>query len=83
VKIDRMYVSGKAKDSLSFLRAVARFTREQRLVLVAEGIETKLELKRMIEEGVEIGQGYYFTEPLDAMTFTAWAEERIQKDETS
>lgn len=83
VKIDRMYVSGKAKDSLSFLRAVARFTREQRLVLVAEGIETKLELKRMIEEGIEIGQGYYFTEPLDAETFSVWAEARIKKDETS
>lgn len=82
VKIDRMYVSGKAKDSLSFLRAVARFTKEQRLVLVAEGIETKLELKRMIEEGIEIGQGYYFTEPLDADALGEWVLERNQKDET-
>ncbi|MCT4785665.1 EAL domain-containing protein [Exiguobacterium aestuarii] len=72
VKIDRMYVSGKAKESTSFLRAVSRFANEQELTALAEGIETESDLSRMIREGVELGQGYYFSPALDAVSFESW-----------
>lgn len=72
VKIDRMYVSGKAKDSTSFLRAVSRFANEQQLTSLAEGIETKQDLERMLAEGVELGQGFYYAPALPAPAFEAW-----------
>ncbi|WP_214891093.1 EAL domain-containing protein [Exiguobacterium sp. s142] len=76
VKIDRMYVSGKAKDSTSFLRAVSRFASEQALTSLAEGIETKEDLERMIAEGVELGQGYYYAPALKPDAFEAWVNEK-------
>ena len=76
LKIDRMYVSGKAKDSTSFLRAVSRFASEQQLMALAEGIETVDDLERMIQEGVELGQGYYFAPALASKTFEAWVIQR-------
>lgn len=76
VKIDRMYVSGKAKESTSFLRAVSRFANEQCLTALAEGIETAEDLERMIREGVELGQGYYYSPALDAATFESWVTEK-------
>ncbi|WP_215144682.1 EAL domain-containing protein [Exiguobacterium qingdaonense] len=72
VKIDRMYVSGKAKESTSFLRAVSRFANEQQLTALAEGIETDDDLSRMIHEGIELGQGFYFSPALDAASFESW-----------
>ncbi|KGI86272.1 diguanylate cyclase [Exiguobacterium mexicanum] len=76
VKIDRMYVSGKAKDSTSFLRAVSRFASEQELTSLAEGIETKQDLDRILAEGVELGQGYYYAPALDTIAFEAWVNEK-------
>ena len=71
-----MYVSGKAKESTSFLRAVSRFANEQCLTALAEGIETAEDLERMIREGVELGQGYYYSPALDAATFESWVTEK-------
>lgn len=76
VKIDRMYVSGKAKDSTSFLRAVSRFASEQKLTSLAEGIETKQDLDRILAEGVELGQGYYYAPALDATAFETWVNQK-------
>ena len=76
VKIDRMYVSGKAKESTSFLRAVSRFANEQCLTSLAEGIETEEDLDRVIREGVSLGQGYYFSPALDSTTFETWVTEK-------
>ncbi|MCT4781678.1 MULTISPECIES: bifunctional diguanylate cyclase/phosphodiesterase [Exiguobacterium] len=76
VKIDRMYVSGKAKDSTSFLRAVSRFASEQKLTSLAEGIETEEDLNRILAEGVELGQGYYYAPALQADAFEAWVQQK-------
>lgn len=76
VKIDRMYVSGKAKDSTSFLRAVSRFASEQKLTSLAEGIETEEDLNRILAEGVELGQGYYYAPALQADAFESWVHEK-------
>ncbi|QUP87710.1 EAL domain-containing protein [Exiguobacterium sp. PFWT01] len=76
VKIDRMYVSGKAKESTSFLRAVSRFANEQQLTALAEGIETESDLSRMLREGVELGQGFYFSPALDAASFESWVNRK-------
>lgn len=82
VKIDRMYVSGKAKDSTSFLRAVSRFASEQQLTSLAEGIETEEDLIRILAEGVDIGQGYYYAPALETNAFEAWVREKTGHLET-
>jgi len=33
---------------------------------IAEGIETSRQIDRLLEMGCEYGQGYYFSQPLDA-----------------
>ena len=36
------------------------------LPVIAEGIETARQLERLDELGCEFGQGYYFSQPLEA-----------------
>jgi len=36
------------------------------LKVIAEGIETVRQVERLTELGCEFGQGYYFSQPLDA-----------------
>jgi EAL domain-containing protein (putative c-di-GMP-specific phosphodiesterase class I) len=36
------------------------------LRVIAEGIETARQFERLLELGCDFGQGYYFSQPLDA-----------------
>jgi diguanylate cyclase (GGDEF)-like protein len=66
LKIDRAFVSGLLQDSedASIVNAVASLGHALNLSIVAEGIETADESRQVQALGCEIGQGYYFAEPL-------------------
>ncbi len=54
----------------SAIRAIVAFAGESHARVVAEGIETAADLRRMIELGVELGQGFGLQRPAPA---AAWA----------
>ena len=66
LKIDRAFVSGLGIDSedASIVNAVASLGQALNLCIVAEGIETVEESEQVRELGCQVGQGYYFAEPL-------------------
>jgi EAL domain-containing protein (putative c-di-GMP-specific phosphodiesterase class I) len=66
LKIDRAFVSGLGIDSedASIVNAVASLGQALNLSIVAEGIETVEESDQVRELGCQVGQGYYFAEPL-------------------
>ena len=67
IKIDRSLVMGAARSSrgLKVLRSACALARDLRLDYCVEGIETAAHRDLVLEEGVEYGQGWFFSLPLD------------------
>jgi diguanylate cyclase (GGDEF)-like protein/PAS domain S-box-containing protein len=68
IKIDRSFVSGLGIESedTSIVEAVVRLGQALGLTVVAEGIESPLQLSRLRELGCDRGQGYLFGRPRPA-----------------
>jgi diguanylate cyclase (GGDEF)-like protein/PAS domain S-box-containing protein len=68
IKIDRSFVGGLGleADDTSIVEAVVRLGHSLGLTVVAEGVETPLQLNRLRELGCDKGQGYLFGRPRPA-----------------
>jgi diguanylate cyclase (GGDEF)-like protein/PAS domain S-box-containing protein len=68
VKIDRMFVAGlsASEQGRELALAVVRLVDTLDLPTIAEGIETAEELEYVRSLGVDYGQGYCFSHPLEA-----------------
>lgn len=71
LKIDRSVAQAVVQDRLagSFVEGAVAVSRELDLVLVAEGVETEIQVSALRRLGVSIFQGYYFSKPLDSPAF--------------
>ncbi|MGB7585779.1 MAG: EAL domain-containing protein [Terriglobales bacterium] len=67
LKIDRSLVANMPSDRSSFdvVNLTIILARELNLEVVAEGIETAVHLERVRRLGCELGQGYFFSKPLE------------------
>ena len=65
VKLDRRIVNGVSRDPYqrSIVKLFVTFCRENSIICVAEGIETKEDFDVLIELGVDAGQGYFLCRP--------------------
>lgn len=65
IKIDRNIIAGIDKDTLkqSTYRALYRLAKESGIEVLAEGVESSLELEMIESIGVDYIQGYYFGKP--------------------
>jgi diguanylate cyclase (GGDEF)-like protein/PAS domain S-box-containing protein len=68
LKIDRTFVDriGDDEGSGAIVEAVAGLARALKLKTVAEGIETREQLRHVRAQGVDVGQGYLFGRPQPA-----------------
>ena len=68
VKIDRPFVNRTASDQANtgMMAALVQIAGSLNLTAIAEIIETEAAAKALQEMGCEYGQGYYFSEPLEA-----------------
>ncbi len=68
LKIDRSFVAGLGleRDDTSIVEAVIRLGHSLGLTVVAEGVETPLQLNHLRELGCDRGQGYLFGRPRTA-----------------
>jgi EAL domain-containing protein (putative c-di-GMP-specific phosphodiesterase class I) len=48
-----------------------------KLSAIAEGIETPRQAERLLELGCEYGQGYYFSQPLEAKAAEQFMEQSV------
>ncbi|KTC66316.1 inner membrane protein PLUS sensory box protein LssE (plasmid) [Legionella adelaidensis] len=71
MKIDRVFIQGLPGDkrNLSIIKAIVNLAKNTGLVLIAEGIETKMQSELLHELDCVIQQGFYFSEPLPAKLF--------------
>ena len=68
IKVDRSFVNGLGIDSedSTIVEAVIKLGHSLNLMVVAEGVETPLQLSRLREVGCDRGQGYLFGRPRPA-----------------
>jgi diguanylate cyclase (GGDEF)-like protein len=77
LKIDQSFIKRiGGEQNGEIVRAVVALARNLGLEVVAEGIETVMQLDQLKALGCEQGQGYYFSEPVDEQSAT----ELIQKE---
>ena len=65
IKLDKSVISGIDTDEYKqkFVRQFVVFAKQTNTKIVAEGIETKQELDKLRELGIDYGQGYYLGKP--------------------
>lgn len=65
IKIDRYLVENVHRDPNKqlFIRSTVEFARLNGIKVLAEGVETRAELSKVIELGVDLVQGYYLGRP--------------------
>jgi EAL domain-containing protein (putative c-di-GMP-specific phosphodiesterase class I) len=68
LKIDRLLVSTMLSDrgSTEILSLVLHVAHKLGLKVIAEGIEEVAQVKHLVNLGCEVGQGYYFSKPVEA-----------------
>ena len=68
LKIDRSLVREMQMDrsATDIVDLIITLAHKMALKVIASGIETPRQLERLVELGCECGQGYFFSQPLDA-----------------
>ncbi len=73
IKIDRSFMHDvEVASRRSIVQAIVAVAHSLDLRVIAEGIESPLQLSVMREMKVEEGQGYYFAKPLEASKVEDW-----------
>jgi len=67
LKVDRAFVRdlGKDEDSAAITRSIINLARGLKLKVVAEGVETEVQLKVLHDLGCDEYQGFLFSQPLE------------------
>ncbi|PSV28370.1 MULTISPECIES: EAL domain-containing protein [unclassified Photobacterium] len=71
LKVDREFIKDLPfnKDSITICRSIIELAHNLNLTIVAEGVETEVQLKFLESLGVEELQGFYFDKPLPLSDF--------------
>lgn len=77
VKIDRSFVQRLNHNALETVRMIITLAHSLDMDVVAEGIETEMELTTLQALGCEFGQGFWFAPPLNQAEADAWLRERL------
>lgn len=69
LKIDRSFIARMLvePEDLEIVRTIIALAHNLRMTVTAEGVETLEQLLLLKELGCEYGQGYYFSQPVDAL----------------
>lgn len=79
LKIDRSFVSRMDQDqeNLDIVEAIINLAHHLRIDVVAEGIETTEQLRKLKILGCESGQGYLFSAPMNAQNIQHYLSNQI------
>jgi diguanylate cyclase (GGDEF)-like protein len=79
LKIDRSLVMEMQTDKTAsdMIEVIITLARKMNLHVIAEGIETTRQVERLLELGCELGQGYYFSQPLEAKAALQFLRQQV------
>ncbi len=79
LKIDRSLVREMQTDRAAsdIIELILTLAHKMNLRVIAEGIETVRQVERLRELGCEFGQGYYFSQPLDAKAAQQFLRQQV------
>jgi diguanylate cyclase (GGDEF)-like protein/PAS domain S-box-containing protein len=79
LKIDRSLVREMQADrgACDMVEVIITLAHKMNLRVIAEGIETARQLERLGELGCEFGQGYYFSQPLEAKAALQFLRQQV------
>ncbi|MDH5710648.1 MAG: EAL domain-containing protein [Gammaproteobacteria bacterium] len=82
LKIDRSFVKDLPDDEndAAITRAVIALGHSMLYTIVAEGVESEAQRNFLVREGCEHGQGFYYSEPVDAEGLVALIQNQEQAD---
>ena len=68
IKVDRSFVHrmGARRTDVEIVRSIVDLATTLGLGVIAEGVETETQRERLMAFGCELGQGFLFSQPLDA-----------------
>ncbi len=71
IKLDRTFLAKNvgSEEGLAILRYLIAMAKELNFTVIVEGMETEQQVKLLSEIGCDIGQGYYFSKPVDLRNF--------------
>lgn len=74
IKIDKSFVLAMESDAAadSIVRSIVDLARNLGLGAIAEGVETGSVAQSLTRMGCNLGQGYFYSRPLDARAFEHW-----------
>jgi diguanylate cyclase (GGDEF)-like protein/PAS domain S-box-containing protein len=74
IKIDRSFVMNlpTVKGDAMIVHSTIELAHNLGLTVVAEGVEDEATLKILVDDGCDIGQGYFFSRPCAAPELTTW-----------
>jgi predicted signal transduction protein with EAL and GGDEF domain len=83
IKIDRSFIKdlSNGSNSLAIVKAVIDLAHALSIDVVAEGVETKEQIDRLVMEGCREVQGYYFSPPMPITSFEKALSERTARIE--
>jgi EAL domain-containing protein (putative c-di-GMP-specific phosphodiesterase class I)/GGDEF domain-containing protein len=76
VKIDRSFVEmlEKQAEASDLIGMIVQLAHNRGMVVVAEGIESAKQARILEEAGCDLGQGYWFSRPVEASQMEAWLD---------
>ena len=79
LKIDRSLVREMQSDRAAsdVVELIVTVAHKMKLKVIAEGIDTARQVERLRELGCEFGQGYYFSQPLEAKAAQQFLREQV------
>jgi diguanylate cyclase (GGDEF)-like protein/PAS domain S-box-containing protein len=80
LKIDRSFVMNleQTNENTKITQAMIMLARSLNLDVIAEGIETSVQLMLLKAMGCEFGQGYFFSKPLSSEAATIFLRQQVQ-----
>lgn len=75
IKIDRMFVDGILDDpeDSTLVSAIVALAKAFERSVIAEGVETPAQARKLLALGCELGQGYGIAKPMPAQAMANWA----------
>ncbi len=85
IKIDKCFISNisKSQEKQQIVDAIISLAKTFKLSLIAEGVETGIELDYLRQSGIADIQGFYFAEPLNVEAMTDYIEHKKNSEESN